>query len=135
MWIFTIIDCDKNTLNREFNSIEFQCEIWLQTILQKHCYISSMNNFSDKLNLKIYQNIYNKKREWKLYNIKSKTLKIKALKISFRRWYFWLTKMWECKNMITTVCIKIYSFTRIHKAKKMCQINQSSKSKHYWWIR
>ena len=132
MWIFTITDCDKSTLNREFNSIESQHEIWLQTILLKCCHISSMNSFSDRSDLKIYWNVYDKKKEWKLYEIESKTLKVS--KISFRRWCFWFTKMWECKNMTTTVCIKIYSFIRICKAKEMCQIDQSSRPEFYWWV-
>ena len=134
MLIFTITDCDKNILNKEFYSIELLLVIWLWMNLQKLCHVNSMKNFSDRSDLKIYQNIYDRRREWKLLKIRSKTLKIKALKISFRRWCFWLTKMWECKNMITTVCIRIYSFTRTHKAKKMCQISQSSRLKHYWQI-
>ena len=135
MWIFTITGCDKSTLNREFNSVELQHEIWLWMILLKHCHISDMNSFSDRSGLKIYQNVYDRRREWRLYEIKSKTLEIKALKISLKRWCFWLTKMWECKNMTTMICIKIYSFMKTHKAKEVCQINQSSRPKHYWWIR
>ena len=135
MWIFIITDCSKSTLSREFNSVESQHEIWLQTVLQKHCHVSSMNSFSDRSDLKIYQNIYNKRREWRLYKIRSKTLKIKALKIRLRRWCFWLTKMWECENMTTTVCIEIYSFTRTCKAKRVCQIDQTKigKNREYWW--
>ncbi len=135
MWIFTITDCSKSTLNREFNSVESQHEIWLWTVLLKYYHVSNMNNFSDRSDSKIYQNVYNKKREWKLYEIRSKTLKIKALKIRFRKWYFWLTKIWECENMITTVYIKIYSFMRTCKAKRVCQIDQTKidENHKYWW--
>ena len=136
MWIFTITDCDKNTFNRKFNSVELQCEIWLQTVLQKYYHVNSMNSFLDRSSLKIYWNAYDRKREWRLYKIKSKILEIKILKIRFRKWCFWLTKMWECKNMITTVCIEIYSFTKTHKAKEVCQIDQIKidKNHEYWWI-
>ena len=135
MWIFIITNCDKSTLNREFNSIESLFIIWLWMILQKLCHINSMKSFSDRSDLKIYQNIYNRRRKWKLLKIRSKTLKIKASKISFRRWCFWLTKMWECKNMTTTACIEIYSFIRTRKAKKMCQIGQAKidENHKYWW--
>ena len=135
MWIFTITDCDKSTLNREFNSVELQCKIWLWIVLLKHYHVSSMNSFSDRSDLKIYQNVYNKRREWRLYEIRLKTLEIKALKISLRRWCFWLTKMWECETMTTTACIEIYSFARTHKAKEMCQIVQANidKNDKYWW--
>ena len=135
MWIFTITDCDKSTLNREFNSVGFQHKIWLWTALLKHCHVSSMNSFSDRSGSKIYWNIYDKMRKWRLYEIRSKTLKIKALKIRLRRWCFWLTKIWECENMTTTACIKIYSFMRTHKAKRMCQINQINidENDKYWW--
>ena len=135
MWILTITDCDKSTLNREFNSVEFQHKIWLWTVLLKHCHVSSMNSFSDRSGLKIYQNIYDRRKEWKLYKIRSKTLKV--LKISLRRWCFWLTKMWECKNMIIMICIKIYSFIRTCKAKEICQINQTKidKNYEYWWTK
>ena len=126
MWIFTITDFDKNTFSREFNSVESQYKIWLWMILQKHYHISSMNSFSDRSDSKIYQNIYSRRREWRLLKIRSKTLEIKALKTSPRRWCFWLTKMWECKNMTTMTCIEIYSFMRTHKAKGVCQIDQSS---------
>ncbi len=135
MWIFIITDCSKSTLNREFNSVEFQHEIWLWTVLLKHCHVSDMNSFSDRSDLKIYQNVYNKRREWRLYKIESKTLEIKALKIRFRRWCFWLTKMWECENMTTTACIEIYSFMRTHKAKGVCQVGQAKigENRKYWW--
>ena len=135
MWIFIITDCDKSTLNREFNSVKSLCEIWLWTILSKCYLISNMNSFSNRSSLKIYQNTYDRKREWRLYKIRSKTLKIKALKIRFRRWCFWLTKIWECKNMTTTACIEIYSFTRTHKAKRVCQIDQAKigENHEYWW--
>ena len=125
MWIFTITDCDKSILNREFNSVELQHKIWLWTILLKHYHVSNMNSFSDRSDLKIYQNVYDKRRKWRLYEIESKILEIKALKIRLRRWCFWLTKMWECENMTIIVCIEIYSFMRICKAKRMCQINQT----------
>ena len=135
MWIFTITDCNKSTLNREFNSVESQYDIWLWTVLLKHYHVSSMNSFSDRSDLKIYQNVYSKRREWRLYKIESKTLKIKALKIRLRRWCFWLTKMWECETMTTTVCIEIYSFMRTCKAKGVCQINQTNidENGEYWW--
>ena len=134
MWIFTITDCGKSTHNKEFNSIESLSVIWLQTVLQKLCHINNTKSFSDRSGLKIYQNIYDRKREWKLLKIRSKTLKIKALKISSRRWCFWLTKMWECENMTTMICIEIYSFMRTHKAKEVCQIGQYSRLEFYWRV-
>ena len=134
MWIFIITNCDKSTLNREFNSIESLFIIWLWMILQKLCHINSMKSFSDRSDLKIYWNVYSRRKKWKLLKIRSKTLKTKALKISFRKWCFWLTKMWECETMTTTVCIEIYSFMRTCKAKEVCQIDQSSRLKFYWWV-
>ena len=131
MWIYTITDCDKNILNREFYSIESLFMIWLWIILQKLYHVNSMKSFSDRSGLKIYQNVYDKRREWRLYKIESKTLEIKALKIRLRRWYFWLTKIWECENMITTVCIKTYSFMRTCTAKRVCQINQTKIDKNH----
>ena len=134
MWIYTITNCDKSILNKEFYLIEFLLIIWLWMNLQKLCHVNDMKNFSDRSDLKIYQNIYDRRREWRLLKIRSKTLEIKALKTSSRRWCFWLTKMWECEDMTTMACIEIYSFTRTRKAKGVCQIGQSSRPEFYWRV-
>jgi len=64
-----------------------------------------MKSSSGRSGLKIYWNVYSRRKDWRLLETRSKALEPGHLQISLRRWCFWSGMALKCGDLRKMVCI------------------------------